>query len=823
MERRGSAQGLRKRGAFRAVSDPVATLERVCFLEWRVEQLTCGLEDKERLLQQQRVQLAESAQREAEASARVSELERLLADVRREAVLLGDRRDIQADLEERFGDSERANVQAARLARALERERERASSTQRALEFARERIAILESGRERFFAKLIAWQRMGQGQEGADLAQFIAELRAEVSRLSSENSALTDREAHLLRELQWLRDRGVELAEPESASDLVDPVTRAAPPWSARTDVPARADSPLRTDSPARATGLMRAASLERTDAPIRGDSPVRTHALMPTDAPVRSDTQARADAQGPASDRGATDARFAAPAGNPTRGERGVGTPTELPAAARPFGIPLRPSRSEAPQPGSPEPAPFRSDELPVEARGADLVVDSVAGAAAQRVPDRDRIVGSEGIPVAGAPLATDSRNSSEAGKRSEPVSAREVSVGAPSQAVSLASAMAPVPVPDDVEQAFAWANESGLVARDPATASPAPLGATTTSAEAAEFERPSSSFGARGVVSEASHSTHSRELSELLGEPDRCEPEIELAKDAPLSFSEVRHQLRTSMGTASRARNAERLLLELFGANAALRRGAARALVHLAGEFAAPSLSLAFHAGTEAEERVELLGLMARTGAPQVGPAIRAAQEDKEPKVRAAALDALSQHLRCDGDGLRAPLEKALADRDARVRRRAVMVLCSLPRAEAAGLLSRVLEDPDPQLRRAACAGLSQVSSPGIQRLLAGVLLDPEPVVRRAAASALQATFGPEVLRIAEASESERRRQVASLRERIAKRETHGEDDPEESRAQRWADVLARSRRVLERGGRLAGTSRPAVVAAGLPRGSQ
>jgi len=643
------------------VSDPVATLERVCFLEWRVEQLTCALEDKERLLQHQRVQLAESAQREAEATSRVSELERLLAEVRREAVLLGDRRDLQADLEERFGDSERANLQAARVVRELERERERASSTQRALEFARERITILESGRERFFAKLITWQRMGQGQEGADLAQFIAELRAEVSRLSSENAALTDREGHLLRELQGLRDRGVELAEPQ--------------PFQLPGDPPAVATD---RSSPATAAPAVSATA---------GHLP-----LSAGDEPV--------------------------PEGAPT-------------------------ARSSVLEPEASQP---RGDETPVHRRaaGADLVRGVPEGVSGD----------AQSFELANASAHALDRDAAELGAEEE------------------------------VAWRFAEPDLDEAASPSPAQLAPAAL----------------------------------HEWIERIEQP---EPEV--AAGAPLTFSEVRQQLRTSLGTESRVRNAERLLLELFGANAALRRGAARALVHLAGELAAPGLSLAFHAGTESDERVELLGLMARTGAAQVGPTIRTAQRDEDPKVRAAALDALAQHVRCDAALLREPLEDALADADARVRRRAVMVLCSLPRNDAANLLARVLEDPDPQLRRAACAGLSQVDSPAIQRLLAGVLLDREPFVRRAAALALRGSFGAEVSRVADASESERRRQVAALRERIARREGPQATGREPDRASRLADVLARSRRVLERGGRGGGLPRRSVVAAGLPRGNQ
>ena len=232
------AAGVRAAAPAAEIADPVAA-ERVCLLEWRIEQLETALADRERILQQQRIELAESSRREADAARRRGELEERLADARREAVTLGDRSACadaaRGELEERLQEYGRTSVQAARAASELAREREQRSAAQRALEVARDRIAILESGRERFFAKLIHWQQMSGERANPELAEFIAELRSEISRLSSDNAALAERERCLRDELDALRSR----------EELPAPVPEPSPPSEIRAPLPvARVEPP---------------------------------------------------------------------------------------------------------------------------------------------------------------------------------------------------------------------------------------------------------------------------------------------------------------------------------------------------------------------------------------------------------------------------------------------------------------------------------------------------------------------------------------------------------------------------------------------------
>jgi HEAT repeat protein len=515
----GSARGAGTRAPLPAVeiTDPVAA-ERVCLLEWRIEQLESALADRERQLQQQRIEIAESSRREANAARRTGELEERLADARREAVTLGDRSACadaaRGELEERLQEFGRASVQTARLASDLAREREQRAAGQRALDAARERIAILESGRERFFAKLIHWQQISGERANPELAEFIAELRSEISRLSSDNAALTERERCLRDELETLRAR-------------------------------------------------------------------------------------------------------------------------------------------------------------------------DDGAGAAPAR-------------PEPSAPLAI------------------------------------PAPVP---------------------AAAPEP----------------------------------------------ELRAGVEIPAGAPATLPELRSHLRSALTGSARAHSGDMFLGELFGANVALRRAAARSLLQLAGADAAPALSLALHAALEPQERAELLDLLARTGSPLVRPALERAQAEPDPRVRAAALDALVLYERSDPDRLRAVLERALADESSTVRRRAVVSLCGIPRADFSGLLVQALRDPDPGMRRAACAALSDARAPELRRALIGALLDREASVRRAAAGALAPSLGSAVLTLVDRPEAERRRAVARLRERTEELRADL-DRPERASATRLFGLDPRARRASE-----------------------
>jgi HEAT repeat protein len=179
-----------------------SALERICFLEWRLEQMEAVIADERRTVRELRERVAEGAQREAEAARRVADLEERLAEARREVIALADRTahaDAERSLLERRMQSNGRDTsrEMAELCRKLEREKERAEQKSRALEHARERLNELERSRESFFLRLIEWQKMARADD-VDLAEFIAELRGEIARLAADNEAAQAREESLL-------------------------------------------------------------------------------------------------------------------------------------------------------------------------------------------------------------------------------------------------------------------------------------------------------------------------------------------------------------------------------------------------------------------------------------------------------------------------------------------------------------------------------------------------------------------------------------------------------------------------------------------------
>jgi hypothetical protein len=178
-------------------------LERVCFLDWRLEQLEATLQDAHARNQGLRRELAEvSGARQRELAEQASLSERL-TEARREA----------QSLEERLALSERARASSEAHARGLdrrwmerlaeaqaqgERERQRAEVASRALADARQRLDVLERAHAAFFLRLESWQRLlGQDPDHVDLAEFISDLRAEIERLSEEQVRAHRRETRL--------------------------------------------------------------------------------------------------------------------------------------------------------------------------------------------------------------------------------------------------------------------------------------------------------------------------------------------------------------------------------------------------------------------------------------------------------------------------------------------------------------------------------------------------------------------------------------------------------------------------------------------------
>lgn len=138
--------------------------------------------------------------------------------------------------------------------------------------------------------------------------------------------------------------------------------------------------------------------------------------------------------------------------------------------------------------------------------------------------------------------------------------------------------------------------------------------------------------------------------------------------------------------------------------------------------------------------------------TGAPdaEVGDVVRAAVSylrDEDPRVRVAALDALSRLAAFRGVeldlGIAERVLELAADPDDRVRSEAAIAIALLPEplvgAEARALLVRLLQDASPRVRREAAAALGDVGERSAVDRLASGLDDEDEVARFEAAYAL------------------------------------------------------------------------------------
>ena len=167
-----------------------AALERASLLEWRLEQVTLREKDLWLRLEAERTSAAEAQQRIADLTERVQHVEDSLAEARRANAGLTAR---LAEAEDRATSSisPRAGRDAVALARAWRREHHRAEQSALALKESRDRLEVLEHAQVRFHTRLTEWQRqVASERQDLDLAEFIAELRAEVLRLGQANAEL---------------------------------------------------------------------------------------------------------------------------------------------------------------------------------------------------------------------------------------------------------------------------------------------------------------------------------------------------------------------------------------------------------------------------------------------------------------------------------------------------------------------------------------------------------------------------------------------------------------------------------------------------------
>ncbi len=113
--------------------------------------------------------------------------------------------------------------------------------------------------------------------------------------------------------------------------------------------------------------------------------------------------------------------------------------------------------------------------------------------------------------------------------------------------------------------------------------------------------------------------------------------------------------------------------------------------------GDEAAP-----LEAGDDAESRIDALLRLGRSGKAEAFYAIRSWLVTPEPRVRAAAYQALGQLLEHDPSRLEPHIRWGIADADARVRRRVVLAAASARGLDLRPLLDPLRRDPDSQVRR-------------------------------------------------------------------------------------------------------------------------
>ena len=180
-----------------------AALERIVFLECRVDQVEAAASAERAADDRARHALAQAAARAADGAKRLGVLEATLATQRAEtaelARRLGASEAARAALEaELHGKGEGLAAELVAARRELAEEKRRGHVQAGALDDARARVDSLTGARERLFGKLVEWQRLASGTEAeVDLAELIAELRAEIVHLEHARRQAEAREAVL--------------------------------------------------------------------------------------------------------------------------------------------------------------------------------------------------------------------------------------------------------------------------------------------------------------------------------------------------------------------------------------------------------------------------------------------------------------------------------------------------------------------------------------------------------------------------------------------------------------------------------------------------
>jgi len=116
---------------------------------------------------------------------------------------------------------------------------------------------------------------------------------------------------------------------------------------------------------------------------------------------------------------------------------------------------------------------------------------------------------------------------------------------------------------------------------------------------------------------------------------------------------------------------------------------------------------------AGDDAESRIDALLRLGRSGKAEAFYAIRSWLVTPEPRVRAAAYQALGQLLEHEPSRLEPHIRWGIADADPRVRRRVVLAAAAARGLDLRPLLDPLRRDPDPQVRRVVQEVLRRVPS--------------------------------------------------------------------------------------------------------------
>jgi hypothetical protein len=100
--------------------------------------------------------------------------------------------------------------------------------------------------------------------------------------------------------------------------------------------------------------------------------------------------------------------------------------------------------------------------------------------------------------------------------------------------------------------------------------------------------------------------------------------------------------------------------------------------------------------------ESRIDALIRLGRSGEPKAFDAIVSSLTAAEPRVRAAAYQAVGNLLEHDPDRLEPHIRRGVTDSDSRVRRRVVLAATAARGLDCGALLEPLQRDADPQVRR-------------------------------------------------------------------------------------------------------------------------